>query len=310
MNGPWAIAWARRLFPVDPRRLEAAGRRNWATPTTLQAHFRQYLFIVIHGGHALFRHVRPPPDTPGWFAAAVTHKPDLATVEVDGCRIHVRAWGETTKPPLVLVHGGGAHSGWWDHIAPFFAKTHRVVALDLSGHGDSDTRSIYQWDTWAREVLAAAEVSGASGLPIVVGHSMGGWVTATAAFHYGKQIDGIVVIDSPLRGRAPEESRLSNRQPRATGYRAKQEILARFTPVPKQELVLPYISAHIAAQSVRKTARGWDWKFDPAIFSGSLIEEASAEQEVMEQMLAEMPCRVAYLHCEAGLVPPAMAEHT
>jgi len=39
--------------------------------------------------------------------------------------------------------------------------------------------------------------------------------------------------------------------------------MARFIPVPAQEIVLPYVSAHIAAQSVRKTASGWNWKFDP-----------------------------------------------
>ena len=256
----------------------------------------------------MFRKVPPTPTTPAWFTAALAHEPDRIEVHAEGCRIHLRAWGATGNPPLVFVHGGGAHSGWWDHIAPFFIHTHRVIAPDLSGHGDSDTRSSYRWDTWARELLAAVEASGASGLPTLVGHSMGGWVAATTAFDYGDQVDSIVVVDSPLRGRAPEESRLRSRQHRPSGYRTKQEILARFTPVPRQEAVLPYVSAHIAAESVRKTAEGWNWKFDPAIFSGSLLEETHADQDVMENMLAEMPCRVAYLHCQQGLVPPTMAE--
>ncbi|WP_413467594.1 alpha/beta fold hydrolase [Mycobacterium sp. RTGN3] len=99
----------------------------------------------------------------------------------------------------MLVHGGAAHSGWWDHIAPFFAQTHRVIAPDLSGHGDSGTRTTYHLHTWAREVLAASTAAGPSGRPTIVGHSMGGWITSTAAENYGEQIDSIVVIDSPLR---------------------------------------------------------------------------------------------------------------
>lgn len=245
--------------------------------------------------------------TPSWFTAALDVKPEHCDVEVEGCRIHLRAWGDTALPPLVLVHGGGAHSGWWDHIAPFLSRTHRVIAPDLSGHGDSDCRTAYHLNTWAREVVAVPAATGALGQPTIVGHSMGGWVTATAASHYGKQIDSIVVIDSPLRDRAPEEQRLRNRQHR--GYRTRDEIVARFTAVPSQEMILPYVKSHIAVESVRKTPDGWVWKFDPAIFGGDLLDQQTpAEQEILEDMLAQMPCRIGYLRCEAGLVPLAMAD--
>jgi hypothetical protein len=73
-------------------------------------------------------------------------------------------------------------------------------------------------------------------------------VTATAARNYGKQIDSILVIDSPLRERAPEEAWLRDRKPRATGNRSRNEILARFRVVPAQEVMLPYIASHIARE--------------------------------------------------------------
>ena len=244
--------------------------------------------------------------TPSWFTAALESGPEHVDVDVDGCRIHVRAWGDTALPPLVLVHGGGAHSGWWDHIAPFLSRTHRVIAPDLSGHGDSEPRTAYHLATWAREVVAVAAATGASGQPTIVGHSMGGWVTATAANHYGTQIDSIVVIDSPLRDRAPEAQRLRNRTHRC--YRTRDEIVARFTAVPAQQVILPYVKTHIAAESVRKTVGGWVWKFDPTIFGGDLLDQQTpAEQEILEDMMAQMPCRIGYVRCEAGLVPTAMA---
>jgi pimeloyl-ACP methyl ester carboxylesterase len=137
---------------------------------------------------------------------------------------------------------------------------------------------------------------------------MGGFVTARAAHRYGRQIDSIVAIDSPLLDQVPEAPRLRNRRQRPSGYRSKDEILARFTPVPSQETVLPYVAQHIAAESVRRTLKGWVWKFDRAIFDAPLLDEEPAEQETMERMLAELPCRVGYIRCAAGLVPPDMGD--
>ena len=78
--------------------------------------------------------------TPTWFTDALAHAVRHADVTVDGARIAYRAWGKPGRQGVVLVHGGAAHAGWWDHIAPFLAAEHRVVAIDLSGHGDSDHR--------------------------------------------------------------------------------------------------------------------------------------------------------------------------
>lgn len=250
----------------------------------------------------------PPATVPEWFHKALTHTPEHSAIDVRGCRIHLRMWGDTDKPPLVFVHGGGAHSGWWDHVAPLFTTTHRVVALDLSGHGDSGTRPEYSMSMWAREVIAAAEASGSSAQPAVVGHSMGGWVGAAAATRYGKQINSVLVIDSPLRDRVPDRSRLANRRRDTPGYRTEAEILARFRAVPTQQVTLPFIERHIASQSVRKAANGWVWKFDPEIFGGLRLEETPADEAILENVFARIPCRMGYLRCENGLVPPPMAD--
>ena len=61
---------------------------------------------------------------------------------------------------IVLVHGGAAHSRWWDHIGPLLAADRRVVAIDLSGHGDSGRRESYSFDAWAGEMLAVAADAG------------------------------------------------------------------------------------------------------------------------------------------------------
>jgi pimeloyl-ACP methyl ester carboxylesterase len=237
-------------------------------------------------------------ETPRWFHAALADAPEHADTTVDGAKVHLRCWGAAGRPGLVLVHGGAAHSGWWDHVAPFFAGTHRVVALDLSGHGDSGRRQAYGMDGWAAEVVAAAAAGGITSPPLVVGHSMGGWVAVTAGVRHGAELDGIAIIDSPLVEPPPEEEVLRRRQRGTRTYPTREEILARFTTLPPQDVVLPYVREHIAAQSVRRVEGGWTWKFDPALF---------AERPPLRDLLPMLRCRAAYIRSEFGLVPPEMA---
>ena len=96
------------------------------------------------------------PSPPGWFSTAVATEPDDCMVRVKGCDIHYLRWGDVDRPGLVLVHGGAAHAHWWSFIAPLLAPQHHVVALDLSGHGDSGRRAVYAIETWADEVMACA----------------------------------------------------------------------------------------------------------------------------------------------------------
>src|SRR5262245_46598611 len=93
-------------------------------------------------------------DTPAWFRTALRRSPATGSTEVDGARIAYRAWGAPDAPPIVLLHGVAAHSRWWDAVAPALAERHRVVAIDFSGHGDSEHRTGYSKAVWAAEVHA------------------------------------------------------------------------------------------------------------------------------------------------------------
>jgi pimeloyl-ACP methyl ester carboxylesterase len=235
----------------------------------------------------------PAPD---WFTRALATGPEHRDVDVDGARIHYRAWGEPGRPGLVLVHGGAAHSGWWDHVAPLLA-THRVVAPDLSGHGDSDRRPVYGMAQWAREVLAVAAAEGLS-RPVVLGHSMGGWVALTTGVEHGDAVAGVAVIDSPLDRQPPEEQTLRE-QPRV--HRVHPDLdaaVARFRTLPPQEAYLPYVRDHVARGSLRAVEGGWTWKFDPTFFG---------TRPPVRQLLPRLAAPAALFRCEHGLVTPAMA---
>ena len=237
---------------------------------------------------------------PSWFEAAVSTAAECGEITVSGVPIKYRAWGERGQSGLLLVHGGAAHAHWWDHIAPLLAVGRRVVAIDLSGHGDSGRRPSYSLDMWADELMAVVADSGITGPPIIIGHSLGGLVTLRAASRFGDEIAGAITIDSSIRTITPEEEAAARHK--AFGplrvYLEREEILKRFHPIPDQEM-LPYISAHIAETSIREVDGGWSWKFDPQIFGQGSLHLA---------MLTRLECRVALFRAEHGLVSEDMGE--
>src|ERR1700749_511873 len=111
---------------------------------------------------------------PAWFTDALAAPVTERVASEGGVPLAYRMGGSPSGRGIVLVHGGGAHSRWWDHIAPLLAADRRVIAMDLSGHGDSGRRETYNFDAWAREVLAVAADAGLDAPPVVIGHSMGG----------------------------------------------------------------------------------------------------------------------------------------
>jgi pimeloyl-ACP methyl ester carboxylesterase len=239
----------------------------------------------------------PPP---AWFSAALATAPEERETTCEGTSIAYRAWGDPADRNIVLVHGGAAHSRWWDHIAPLLARGWRVVAMDLSGHGDSGRRDRYSLDIWAREVLAVVTDAGTAASTVVIGHSMGGLVTLRLAALAGSQIAGAVAVDSPIRDMAPEDREA--RQHRAFGplrvYPTREAIIARFRPIPDQP-ALAWITEHVAATSIRPAEGGWTWKFDPQVF---------ARDSLTPELLTRLDCRVALFRAEHGLVTPQQGE--
>jgi pimeloyl-ACP methyl ester carboxylesterase len=198
-------------------------------------------------------------------------------IEVAGSGIHWVAWGKLGDPGIVLVHGARAHVGWWRGVVgESIVAGRRVVALDLSGHGDSDHRTSYSAELWGDEVAAVvAEIAG--GQATLVGHSMGGWASVVCAARRPEGIGAIILLDCFIRRPRPgaewEPRGMSERPLRS--YRSRQEAVEAFRLVPAQP-VHPELLRAIAEASVRPNGGGWQWKFDPAIaqgFSDGLIRD-------------------------------------
>ena len=237
---------------------------------------------------------------PRWFEDALRAPRESREVDVDGCRIHYLSWGEPDRPGLVLVHGGGAHAEWWSFLAPLLTRGYHVVALDLSGHGDSGHRPEYSPQVWGSEILAVARHSGMSAPPVVVGHSLGGLITIVTAAQHGEALAGAVIVDSPVRRPAPESEKMryaaSFRNPKT--YPDRQSALDHFRLVPDQPCENRFIIDHVARHSLRERpdGGGWTWKFDPQIFSGRVPQ--------LSEHLAAVRVRVALFRGDQSTVVP------
>lgn len=235
------------------------------------------------------------PEAPEWFTKALAAPVEYGRFNVPGITIAYRAWGPVGAPGLVLVHGGMAHSGWWDHIGPLLATERRVVALDLSGHGDSEAREQYSLEDFGEEILAAANAGGIAGKPIVVGHSMGGIVAYGLASSRPDRLGGVIILDSPIRELTPEEremrARFVPKPPRV--YSDIDDAVDRFRLVPPQEHAEPYIRDHVARESLRRVEGGWSWKFDPRRMG------RSRERNFLDTRAGT---RVAYFRSEHGII--------
>lgn len=115
-------------------------------------------------------------------------------VRVNGIQIHYRDWGGDGKS-ILLLHGLASHAGIWDLAAPFIRTKHRVIALDLRGHGSSSKPDHgYDFDTVSSDVISIYSKLKLE-LPVIVGHSWGGNVALHCAVSEPTHFSGVVMVD-------------------------------------------------------------------------------------------------------------------
>lgn len=107
-------------------------------------------------------------------------------------------WGPRTGPQVLLLHGITSSAGTWWQVASLLAEQGvSVTAADLRGHGASPRTTDYALESYAADVLAVPRpASGAWDL--VLGHSLGGAVTALALATDESWTRAALLVDPPL----------------------------------------------------------------------------------------------------------------
>lgn len=201
-------------------------------------------------------------------------------------QLHYLAWGNLAAPPLVLLHGGAAHAHWWDHIAPLLAEQYSVIALDLRGHGDSSwivppVYEIADYVSDLEETVAALHLDA----PVLIGHSLGGFIALTYATRHAATLRGLIVVDMGFRLRSGRTMRFLRNMP-APHYHNEEEVLRRFQLLPTETFAELPVLQHIARTSVRpQETGGLTLKFDRATMGRAPHDLSSVLETITCPML-------------------------
>ncbi|WP_337169755.1 alpha/beta hydrolase [Gemmatimonas aurantiaca] len=170
-------------------------------------------------------------------------------VDLQGVRLYCYAFGHRgAGDPIVLVHGSFTSSHIWQDVLPRLPKGHRVLVLDLLGHGRSDppaaSRAIPAATSTATstaastapDVAAARATSGAHRLTVaahaerlgqlldvmgvqqamLVGHGMGAAVAARVAHEQPARVGHLMLINPTMLAPCPADAFISRRLIRLT----------------------------------------------------------------------------------------------
>lgn len=148
--------------------------------------WRSLLLTALAGCAPRYAQLGPMEPTDLWAPLPVQH------VDVDGIDVaYVDSGG--SGPPIVFIHGLSSYLSFWEYQIPYFAKTHRVIALDLPGYGASGRPDVPYTPPWYADIvsdwMSAVGVERAA----IVGHSMGGQIAVHLALSHPERVERLVL---------------------------------------------------------------------------------------------------------------------
>ena len=219
------------------------------------------------------------------------------TITLDGLRFHYRDWGDSTAPPLLLLHAFSMHARTWDTVARTLADRFRVLALDQRGHGESAWAADYHELRLVGDVAGFIEALGLSPISLV-GFSIGGSAACSYAQLYPDRVERLVMMecftDADEPGDAPYlqamRTHLQTLRSLPEAFAAPEEAIAAFQSLaphaPAEEL------RHWMLGALKQEPDGrWTWRYDPVFRRPAPIpERLNASADVIEQRLAGVTC--------------------
>ncbi|HKB50066.1 MAG TPA: alpha/beta fold hydrolase [Solirubrobacterales bacterium] len=132
------------------------------------------------------------PD-PEWLK--IDWRKHLHRVELPGAEVNYAEIGE--GEPIIFLHGlGGCWRNWLETL-PHFGRTHRAIAIDLPGFGESPMPSwSIDMPAYGRLVHDFCERLGIDRVAALVGNSMGGFVSTEAEIERPSRFDKLVLVSA------------------------------------------------------------------------------------------------------------------
>ncbi len=195
------------------------------------------------------------------------------------------------RPPVVLVHGAGGTSLHWP---PQIRRLpgHRVLAVDLPGHGRSEGVGEQSIAAYAQRLMDWAS---ALRLPpaVWIGHSMGGAIVQHLALHYPEQVAGLGLVGTGARLRV---------HPLILEGTAKEETFPDTVATIVQWSFAPQSSARLRELATQRMA-----ETRPSVLHGDFL--ACDRFDVMDQVAAITCPTLVLCGAEDKMTPPRYAEY-
>jgi len=135
-----------------------------------------------------------PDPTPEWMQ--IDWREHLHQIDLPGADgVNYVEIGE--GEPIIFIHGiAGCWRNWLENL-PYFSRTHRAIAIDLPGFGDSPMPS---WEismaNYGRLIHDFCERLGIDNVAALVGNSMGGFIATEAVIEEPERFDRLVLISA------------------------------------------------------------------------------------------------------------------
>jgi pimeloyl-ACP methyl ester carboxylesterase len=195
------------------------------------------------------------------------------TLDVNGLRIHYLDWGSAGKQPFVMLHGIARHAHSFDHIAPHFAPSYQVIAMDLRGHGDSgwDPGGAYLVEDYVKDLEALVARLGLRRI-VITGNSTGGRVAQVYAGLHPDNVAGLIVEDvGPERPNEIADNFARRVKAEANGWASEAELLATLTST--GSIAEPLQRTHVQYGTKKRADGRVVWKRDPNLVKGFVPTE-------------------------------------
>ena len=100
--------------------------------------------------------------------------------------------------PLILLHGNGEDTSYFEHQIPYFSKDYRVIAMDTRGHGKSPRgKEPFTIIQFAEDLYDFMDEKGIE-KAIILGFSDGGNIALTFALKYPQRVEKLILDGANL----------------------------------------------------------------------------------------------------------------
>jgi 3-oxoadipate enol-lactonase len=117
-------------------------------------------------------------------------------IQVHAALLHVVEKGEQTAPPVVFIHGFPFSHHMWDDQVAAVSPTHRTIAYDLRGLGVSSLGDgQYTVEGHVEDLIAVLNHFGIE-KAVIVGLSLGGYITLRALESHPERFRAAILCDT------------------------------------------------------------------------------------------------------------------